>query len=80
MGENILGTMVSASIPDSTGHRGLSQGKEGVFFMILLLSTERESTSTANVGDRETDPLLEATGLNSEPASYQFTTGINFDQ
>jgi len=48
--------------------------------MILLLSTERESTSTANVGDHETDPLLEATGLNSEPASYQFTTGINFDQ
>ena len=48
--------------------------------MILLLSTERESTSTANVGDHETDPSLEETGLNSEPASYQFPTDINFDQ
>jgi len=80
MGENILGTMVSASIPDSTGRRDPSPGEEGVFFLVLLLSAERESASTAVVGNYETDPLLEATGLNSEPASYQFTTGINFDQ
>jgi len=72
--------MVSASIPDSTGHRGPSPCKEGVFFLILLLSTERESTSTANVGDHETDLLLEETGLDSEPAFYQFTTDITLDQ
>ncbi len=72
--------MVSASIPDSTCHRGPSPCKEGVFFLMLLLSAERESASRANVGDHETDSLLEETALNSEPAFYQFATGINFDQ
>jgi len=47
---------------------------------MLLLSAERESASRANVGDHETDSLLEETALNSEPAFYQFATGINFDQ
>jgi len=32
------------------------------------------------VGDHETDLLLEETGLDSEPAFYQFTTDITLDQ
>jgi len=80
MGEILLGTMVSASIPDSTGHRDPSPGEEGVFFLILLLSAERESASTANVGNPESDPLLEATRIDSDPFAIQSYASIDFDQ
>jgi hypothetical protein len=55
MGESQSGTMVSASITDSTGPRDPSPGEEGVFFLILLLSAKSESASMANVGNYETD-------------------------
>ncbi len=79
MGEDFLGTMVSASIPDSTGHRDISPGEESVFFLILLLNTDRGSASMTSVRDHETNRLLE-TRLNSEPVFYHFTTDIDFDQ
>jgi hypothetical protein len=80
MGDSSLGTMVSASIPDSTGHRDPSPGEEGVFFLMLLLSAERESASMANVGDHEMDPLLEETWTEFEPSAFQAHTSIDFDQ
>jgi len=79
MGESPLGTMVSASIPDSTGHRDPSPGEEGVFFLILLLSAERETASMAKVGDYETDPLREETRFDSEPTLFR-SPAIDFDQ
>jgi hypothetical protein len=72
--------MVSASIPDSTGHRDPSPGEEGVFFLILLLNAERQSASKANVGDYESDPVLEAVRMDSEPSAIQFCTSITRDQ
>jgi hypothetical protein len=80
MAESRLGTMVSASIPDSTGHRDPSPREEGFFFLILLLTAERESASTANVGNYETDPLLEATRIDSDPFAIQSYASIDFDQ
>ena len=80
MGESFLGTMVSASISDSTGRRDPSPGEEGVFFLVLLLSAERESASTAVVGNYETDPLLEETGMDSEPSVIQHYASINCDR
>jgi hypothetical protein len=71
--------MVSASIPDSAGHRDPSPSEEGVVFLILLLSAERESTSIANVSDYETDSILEESRFDSEPAFFQFPA-IDFDQ
>jgi hypothetical protein len=71
--------MVSTSIADSTGPRDPSPGEEGVFFLILLLNAEREASSMTNVGDHETDPLLEGTRFDSGPAFFQFPA-IDFDQ
>jgi hypothetical protein len=72
--------MVSASITDSTGHRDPSPREEGVFFLLLLLSAERESSSMANVGDHETDPLLEGTRTDSEMSALQSYANITRDQ
>jgi hypothetical protein len=72
--------MVSASITDSTGHRDLSPREEGVFFLILLLSAERQSASKANVGDYETDPLLEAISMDYEPSGIQSYASIYCDE
>ena len=72
--------MVSTSITDSTGHRDPSPREEGVFFLMLLLAAEREAASMAEVGDHETDPVLEESTLNSDPAFYQFTTNVDLDQ
>jgi hypothetical protein len=80
MGEGRFGTMVSASITDSTGPRDPSPGEEGVFFLMLLLNAERESGSMANVGNYETDPFLEETRLNSEPIFFQSSATIDYDQ
>jgi hypothetical protein len=78
MGESQLGTMVSASITDSTGPRDPSSGEKGVFFLIPLLSAERESASMANVGNYDTDPFLEETRLNSEPAFFQSLASVEY--
>jgi len=71
--------MVSTSITSPTGQRDPSPGEERVFFLILILNAEREASSMANVGDHETDPLLEETRLDSGLAFIQFPT-IDFDQ
>jgi len=71
--------MVSASIIESTCHRDPSPGEEGVFFLMLLLSAERESASLARVGDHETHPLLEETRFDSEQSLFQFPA-IDSDQ
>ena len=80
MGEGELGTMVSASITDSTGPRDPSSGEEGVFFLILLLNAERESASMTNVGNYETHPFLEEIRLNSEPAFFQSIVSVDNEQ
>jgi hypothetical protein len=72
--------MVSASVTDSTGPQDSSPGEEGVFFLILLLSAERESASMTNVVNYETDPFLEETRLNSEPAFFQSIVSVDNDQ
>ncbi len=70
--------MDSASIPDSIETPLLA--RKAFFFLTLLLNAERESAPMTNVGDHETNRLLEETRLNSEPVFYQFTTSIEFDQ
>jgi hypothetical protein len=80
MAESRLGTMVSASIPDSTGHRDPSPREEGFFFLILLLTAERESASRAKVENYQTHLLLHATTLDSDPFAIQSYASIDFDQ
>jgi hypothetical protein len=72
--------MVSASVSDSTGLRDSSHGEEDIFFLMILLSAERESASTANVDNYETGSFLEATRLDSQPAFFQSSPNLNGNQ